>query len=220
MHIIGISGKPGSQKLVYGFKLYQEFWFHGHPTEMVSLAAPLYHEFNGIADELKSGAPTDELIEKWALGERGEELVELLSQDIGPRYDFGYHRRNEFVRRGLTLLGSAIRRQQDPDYFVRQLLQSTADSSSTFGILTDLRYPNEAQALEETDGLTLRVEVVKDWQEGGYKYEAGLQDPSETALDEYLGFYSHLIPSVFNRVEFAIEILAYYGLPMREEVIR
>lgn len=222
MPILAISGKPGAQKLVYGFKLVQELRFHGYSTEVVALATPLYEEFTRAVDLLLEGVAPAIVVERERLGPRGLEFCELiLSGEVGERHPFGYHRRNETVRRGLTLFGSGIRREQDEDYFVKRLLTTVDASPAAFSVLTDVRYPNEARAIGDAGGLVLRAEVVEEGDaSGGYKYQAGREDPSECALDSYGDFFTYLAPGLCDRVELGKRILRYYELPHREETVR
>jgi hypothetical protein len=221
MYIIGISGKPGSQKFIYAFKIIQELRYHGYKTDVVSLAEPLYNEFNDIAKAIKTKTPEKEIIEQYRLGEKGHELLQLLDlSKMGEVYEYGYSRRNETVRKGLTFLGSEIRRNQDEDYFVKKLYARTLQNDSVFGVLTDLRYPNEADYITANNGLTIKALLVNDDTSGGFKYNSGREDPSETALDEYYRFYDYLAPQTYDRIHFAKTLLSHYDLKTKDEITR
>lgn len=222
--IIGISGKPGTVKMQYAFKIIQELRFHGYQTDLVSLAAPLYKEINGIINDLEDGTMTvEDILATHNLPlKRGQELLSLLHPDgLGEKFDYGYSRRNENMRKSLGLLGTQIRRKRNPDYWIEQLAAQLHEEAS-FAVLIDLRFPNEADFINAQGGLALRVELDEKHQsiDGGYKYQAGMQDITETALDEYSDFYARLYHETFDRVSFGQEILEVYDLPQRSEIIR
>lgn len=221
LRIIGISGKPGSEKMFYAFKIIQELRYHGFKTHLISLAQPLYSEFNQIADSIKiENKDLESVVNKYNLGGKGKDLYNLISNnDLGEKHpDYGYSRRNEFVRKGLSLLGSGIRRKQNQDYFLEELVQNLPEGD--FGVLIDLRYPNEADFINDNDGIVLRALRTFESDYGGYKYQEGMVDPTETALDNYEYFLDYLEYETFNRVDFAKKIIEVYGLELKEENIR
>jgi len=221
LKLIGISGKPGSEKMVYAFKIIQELRFHGYKTHLVSLAEPLYKEFNEIADQIKIyGQDADYIVKNYSLEAKGLELYKLLKENnLGEKSPvYGYSRRNEFVRKGLSMLGSEIRREQDPDYFIKKLTKNLPEGD--FGVLIDLRYPNEADFINDNDGIVLRALRDFESEHGGYKYQQGMNDPTETSLDDYENFLDYLEYDSFDRVSFAKNLLKMYDLDTKEETVR
>lgn len=218
--LIGISGKPGSNKLVYGFRIIRELRARGQRTAQVFLSAPLYEELNSIAKLHKAGEEFSSLLERFDLGEKGGELLELLSHDIGDFHpDYGLSRRNEWVRKSLSFLGTIIRREQDLDYYLKRLEPQL--EALDFGVITDLRFPNEADFIRLGGGGNLRAEINNpDDHSGGYKYEAGLDDPTETALDDYPFFNWLYYRDNFNGIEFGRELEEFFEIPELQEKVR
>lgn len=219
---VGISGKPGSNKMTYAFPIVRELRVRGFKTDLVSLAKPLYDELNEIAQRVGAGVSDDELILKYELGERGDELLKLLGPDlIGESHPiYGYSRRNESFRRALSLLGSRIRRKQNENYYIDKLVNSLP-SELDFAVLADLRFPNEADYIFRNEGMTIRVNVNEpENNSGGFKYEAGMSDVTETALDKYYLFDYEFYRNSFNGLIFGKELEKFFDLSKYEEVVR
>lgn len=217
---IGISGKPGSNKLFYAFRIMRELKVRGCKTVWSNLAIPLYEEFNTIADRFISGESEGVLSQEFNLGEKSPEFFEILSRGLGEKNPaYGYSRRNASVRQGLVMLGSGIRREQDPNYFIEKLVKNTGDAK--FGVITDLRYPNEADWIRHGGGLNIRLEQVDPTDfYGGYKYNEGAADPSERSLDDY-PFFDHLfIREIFDGRAFGFELEDFFDLSEFEETVR
>lgn len=219
MKFIGISGKPGSNKMFFAFRIIQELKFHGYNAQWVRLTDPLYQEFNAIADFAKNDNENiDDIVNTWELGPQGYEFVEnLRNSDLGEKNPvFGYNRRVEAVRKGLTFLAVDIRREQNPDYFINKLAEKYEEIEG-FGILTDLRFVNEAEYINAHDGLTIRVESLDEDSSGGYKYQEGKTSVAETALDNYSSFFGFYINYSFDKFSFMKELSEWYDLPLKEE---
>lgn len=212
--LIGISGKPGSNKMFYAFRIIRELRFRNQNTILVSLAEPLYKEANAIANDVVDRISSETIIETYNLGEKGHELIELLDVNkIGERNPiYGYSRRNENFRKALVMLGTNIRRAQDENYFINKLYETLPDSAD-FAVFLDLRFPNEAEYVTINGGMTLRVNINEpEFNAGGYKYEAGLKDEVETALDDYYLFHYEFYRELFNGSSFGFELEEFFGL--------
>lgn len=205
VRIIGISGKPGSNKMFYAFRIIRELRSRGYNTILKSLSAPLYQELNTIANEIADNNDHQQIITKHNLGQKhGQELINLLHPDkIGENNpEYGYSRRNENFRKSLSMLGTQIRREQDENYFIKKF-QETIPPQTDFVVVIDLRFPNEADYIQDNDGITIRVEInVPENTEGGYKYNAGINDITETSLDNYYLFNYHFYSVLFNGSDF------------------
>jgi len=111
------------------------------------------------------------------------EIEDTLGTDLPALWRKPY---SETVRRLLQWWGTDLRRAEDPDYWVR-LAIDRARSSQDIGLLpvfTDVRFPNEADAIIRAGGLIVRVwapESVRRERNGG-KLPS---HESETAMDEY-----------------------------------
>lgn len=211
--IIGISGKPGSNKMFYAFRIIRELRLRGYDTDWISLAKPLYEELNHIADQVKDEAHVEKIIQENDLGILGFKLLELLNPElIGEKHpEYGYSRRNEHFRAAMSVLGTEIRREQDPEYFLKKLDEQTENLD--FAVLTDLRFPNEADYISMNRGMTIRVNVLnEDNKSGGYKYNEGMNSPTETALDDYFLFDYEFYLELFNAQIFGTELENFFKI--------
>lgn len=211
--LIGISGKPGSNKMFYAFRIIRELRLRGYNADLVSLAKPLYKELNYIADQVKDDVSIEKIIEENNLGERGFKLIELLSPEkIGEKNPtYGYSRRNEFFRAALNVLGTEIRREQDQDYFLNKLDEQT--EGLDFGVLIDLRFPNEADFISSNNGMTIRVNVSdEENKSGGYKYNEGMNSTTEISLDDYFLFDYEFYLELFNGKNFGFELEKFFKI--------
>ena len=68
------------------------------------------------------------------------------------------------------------------DYSDRQFRGSTYESQISKWIITDCRFPNEAQAIVDRGGIVIRV---NRYDENGMPYKTLNNHPSETSLDNY-----------------------------------
>ena len=85
----------------------------------------------------------------------------------------------------LQYVGTDIFRKKDPDVWVRVLLDTIEDQQPDLAIITDVRFPNEANAVRAAGGKLVHVSRLN---EDGSHYVAPDRDPlhlSETALDAY-----------------------------------
>ena len=77
------------------------------------------------------------------------------------------------VREFLQKLGTAVRKEIDPDFWVKALFNTYHNGNV---IIADVRFPNEADAIKERGGILIRIE----------RPGAGAGEHiSETALDNY-----------------------------------
>jgi hypothetical protein len=94
--------------------------------------------------------------------------------------------------------GTGLFRKYDNDYwvkaFVAKLKALPADAKV---MVTDVRFPNEAEALKSVGGLLLRLERHPD--RDSMVSEKTKLSVSETALDDYKGF-DYVLPGEHNRV--------------------
>ncbi|USL85070.1 putative deoxynucleotide monophosphate kinase [Arthrobacter phage SWEP2] len=92
----------------------------------------------------------------------------------------GWERAKDYVpevRRVLQRLGTESIRTLDPDFWIRAGMATAAKVDGPV-VVTDCRYPNEAQAIKDAGGVLVRV--VRSSQ-----VDDGDAHPSETALDDY-----------------------------------
>lgn len=99
---------------------------------------------------------------------------------------------SELERRLQQWWGTDYRRAQDPDYWVRQTVETKAIPYVEAGlspVFTDVRFPNEAFAVLEHGGIIVRVTApteVREKRNGGPLPDHG----SETAMDDYTVDYT------------------------------
>ncbi|MCP4793225.1 MAG: hypothetical protein GY882_07850, partial [Actinomycetia bacterium] len=108
----------------------------------------------------------------------------------------GYSRTTE-VRTALQYWGTEMRRAQDEQYWVKRAVAGAirATAAGKTVIFTDLRYPNEEEALRRAGFHTVRLDVTSEaqarrlWDRDGLRPDpATMAHPSENALDAHEGF--------------------------------
>lgn len=86
----------------------------------------------------------------------------------------------------LQVVGTDIFRKRNPDIWVRVLEDTLQEQQPEVAIITDMRFPNEAEMIKRLGGVTIDVQRIDV---SGAPYVAPDRDPlhaSETALDGYL----------------------------------
>ena len=97
--------------------------------------------------------------------------------------------RAEFEGKQRTILqwwGTDYRRKQDPDYWVKRLVESLAGLNPDVAIVQDMRFPNEADAIKGMGGVVIKVTRL------GAPDVSVHEHASEAALDNYRGWDYHL----------------------------
>lgn len=102
------------------------------------------------------------------------------------------------IRSALQFWGTEVRREQDDNYWVNKTIQRVLllACKGTSSYITDSRFPNEAAAVRDAGGLTIRLLVSPEEQERRIAARDGLtisadarSHVSETALDDYDNFH-------------------------------
>lgn len=151
-----------------------------------TFAAPLLEEYGfqrvSYADPLRAAAlRLDPLVGRPAFrGNLSPSHDVRLSQVVE---ELGWEKAKDLVpevRRVLQRLGTDAVRTMDPDFWVRAAMREVDVRRLDLGariIMTDVRFPNEADAIRERGGILLRL----------WRPEAIVADAhsSETALDDY-----------------------------------
>jgi hypothetical protein len=116
-----------------------------------------------------------------------KEIQETLQAEIPALWSKPYP---EEIRRLLQWWGTDLRRAEDPNYWVEKGIQAARDllqvpvMEDAVPVFTDVRFPNEAEAIRAEGGLIVRV-----WAPEGVRRRRLGEDPpqhaSETALDGY-----------------------------------
>jgi hypothetical protein len=87
----------------------------------------------------------------------------------------------------LQYMGTNVFRKTDPGIWVRVLQDTIAEQQPDIAIITDMRFPNEADAVVAMGGYTMKVERYEP--EDGMPWitrDRDPQHPSETALRDYV----------------------------------
>jgi len=218
-NIIGVSGKIGSGKNYLANKLIEELASQGLVGGYGSFAASLKQELNDIVRTYRrylgrNTVGTEAVAVEYKIPlNQAIELIGALEDDItaNPHLDAAVDR-SEGVRRGLQLLGTEIRRNVQPNYWIDRFW-ATLDHSLDYVFVTDTRFVNEADSIADNEnGVVLRInaspEIVAARAVGrdGIQYsEEALNHTSETALDDYPRF-DVVVGDTFNAQEVLWEI--------------
>lgn len=211
MTIIGVSGKIGSGKNYLSEQLIKELNKLGYSTTEASFASSLRNELNRIIKTIKvdtiDGVEPSQIISNIKTIHKmdttdAEELYNILVEDILRVDGLNAHSRTESIRRALQYLGTDVRRKTDNEYWVKEFHRTVPHAD--FILVTDVRFPNEADSVVEHKGIMLRLEVSPEiileriQSRDGLKYSAdALNHPSELALDEYDKF-DYVISDEYN----------------------
>lgn len=218
--IIGISGKIGSGKNYLAEKLMQEFAKAGYSTSEGSFATALRTELNRIIKTIKvdylEGKTHEEIVSVIAemyhmSNEQAHEIYSQLISDIIEIDGLSSYSRTESVRRALQFLGTDVRRAKEENYWVNAF--HTSIPKDDFVLVTDVRFPNEADSIKQHDGIMVRLdldtEVIKAriQSRDGLQYsEDALNHPSEKALDAYPNF-DYVLNENFDAEKLASQII-------------
>ena len=153
--------------------------------------------FARIRQAGSSGEASAVLVSEFGVPEQfASPLVDVVWADLG---DSEVHARSRTpgVRAFLQLLGSDVRRAQDPDYWVRIAARSAVEqlAAGRDVFVTDARFPNEVVFATALGGFAVRLEVSRATQlerlfarDGVLPEEGAFAHMSETALDSFEGF--------------------------------
>jgi hypothetical protein len=115
----------------------------------------------------------DELLPKWQLAHQTKQHPICKEDPI-----YGY-------TAILQWWGTDVMRKQDPDYWVKQLANRITQDDPAIAVITDVRFPNEANWVKEKGGTLIRVRRLEP---DGTLYLDPSRDPkhiSETSLENY-----------------------------------
>ncbi|UAJ15387.1 deoxynucleoside monophosphate kinase [Arthrobacter phage Niobe] len=164
--LIGLIGKKRTGKDTFAAKLVRD---HGYTR--VALADPL-REAALALDPIVGTFPLNSegilRVREWRLSEVIDELGWEKAKDYVPE-----------VRRTLQRLGTESIRSLDDQFWIRTAFQRI-DALRAEGkpvVVTDVRYPNEADAIREATGYLVRI--VRDLPDDGDSHA------SEKAMDDY-----------------------------------
>ncbi|MFD6636737.1 hypothetical protein ACFWDN_13040 [Micromonospora chalcea] len=110
------------------------------------------------------------------------------------------------VRRLLQRLGTDAIRAMDEDFWVRQLI-GQVEAETRPVVVTDVRFPNEAAAIERLGGKLVRV-VRPNWDSGDLHV-------SETAMDDWGTAYEVVNDSTLEHLRALADLVAGLELELR-----
>jgi len=165
----------------------------------LSFADPIRDEVADLLRLLREGCGDDSIAA--AMNCRPEQVAVVrghLEGDLQSGVELHPRSRTESMRRTLQVWGTDVRRAQDPDHWVRASLKE-ADRNLQQGrsvYYTDMRFPNEVEALRKAGFHTIRIRISRSTQaerlagrdQLAHRADA-LLHPSETALDDYQNFH-------------------------------
>jgi phosphomevalonate kinase len=125
-----------------------------------------------------------------------DELIKKLYPSVKDGSLVDVHDRSDLTRWALQHWGTEGRRSVDPDYWVRLAIADIKDRVRDQNVyLTDARFPNELQAVQQLGGYVIRLQVSEEVQaqrildrDGVVITEDMKNHPSETMADDYDGF--------------------------------
>lgn len=196
---ITISGKIGAGKDTIAPLVLKSLNIPTEKMVQTSFAYYLKKEIQDIIDSLRDnpGISAQEISEQMSILETDAALVKKWLYETTLDTELTSYSRTQNIRKTLQYWGTEVRRAQDPNYWVKKCVQLTysylADGKSVY--ITDARFPNEADAVQDVYGKVVRLNVSPEVQEQRIMSRDGLivsedarNHPSETALDEYNNF--------------------------------
>lgn len=130
--------------------------------------------------------------------EKARITVHYIWEELTWNEELTAYSRTTGIRSALQFWGTEVRREQDDNYWVNKTIQRVLALAckGTSSYITDSRFPNEADAVRDAGGLTIRLLVSPEEQERRIAARDGLTisaaaraHVSETALDNYENFH-------------------------------
>lgn len=203
--VLAISGKKGSGKDTFtaelGKQLGKPFVMYAFAYELKAQAQSIFNIIRMLnGEKYTEDMIVNALIQEYRLWsipfitKNMHLLVEGILEDLKNGIVPDSYHRSPGVWRGLQLLGTDIRRQQDDNYWVKKTLSYIVKqlASGTSVFISDVRFLNEIKALEDLGAPTIRMFVTPEVQrerligrDGSAPSEEALNHPSEVSLDDY-----------------------------------
>ena len=196
---ITLSGKIGAGKDTIAPLVLQSLNISSENMVQTSFAYYLKKEVQDIINMMreKPSISTEEISKRMNILTTDATLVKEWLQETVFDPTLTSYSRTQNIRKTLQYWGTEVRRTQDPDYWVKKCLQLTysylAEGKSVY--ITDVRFPNEADAIQDVYGKVIRLNVSPKVQEERIMMRDNLivsedsrNHPSELALDDYNNF--------------------------------
>jgi len=176
-------------------------------TVTIKFADSLYREANDYLEIGHNlGITPAELFKKGVREIVGGELVQTpipdwVTPDPNPTFPknapYGKHPKL------LQWWGTELRRAQDPNYWVKKTFVAIPKNADIV-MITDVRFPNEADAVKQQGGYTINVQRLREDGQPYYSGDRPADHISETALDGYNWDYYIKSKSAVVTAELAI----------------
>jgi len=219
---IAVSGKIGSGKDTVAPLVISSLGINPDDSIQEFFARPLKSEIDQVIKIVRSHLNIEKAVfvvskEMKVPYAKSLKTVAFIHEEVSKDHSLTAYSRTSGIRRALQYWGTEVRREQDPDYWVKRAMKSVyhelALGKSVY--ITDARFPNELIAASNALGKTIRLDVSYEEQSRRIKNRDGISvseeaknHPSETSLDDYENFDVRVMTDHLNPSEVAEEIVA------------
>lgn len=196
---IAISGKIGAGKDTIAPLLLNSYGIDENKAVQGSFAYALKEEVQVIIEILRNNPKTaaQQISEQMKVDEQDAELIVEWLQEAIEDTTLTSYSRTVNIRKTLQYWATEIRRTQDENYWVKKAIklsyENLADGKSVY--MTDVRFPNEADAVLGAFGTVIRLNISPEVQQQRIMKRDGINvsenarnHSSETSLDDYVKF--------------------------------
>lgn len=155
--VIAFYGRQGSGK----DSMADEFMTLFPNVVKLSFAKPLKDELNSIVFDMAMSKDAQVLAVKYNTTITNiKDLYEIVKDDISIKFD-SHTMRSPGIRRALQFWGTDVRRHQDKRYWLSKVNKLVKDEliKGNYVIITDARFVNELQFVEEIGGVLVHLDV-------------------------------------------------------------
>lgn len=221
--LLAFSGKIGSGKDSVAPRVFAILNSHSpRPLETDSFGTNLKEELNSLISVIRASGGQRRAAREIATDygstiEEASHLVSLLYPEIQSGLIQSAYDRTQGNRDGLQFWATEVRRNQDPLYWVKPVLQRTIDRGAR-GIstqITDVRFFTEAWGVIDAGGWTIRLDVSEAEQRRRVLERDGIEikestkaHSSETELDGFADFAVRIQTDDYSSVERVASVVA------------
>lgn len=218
--IIGFSGKRGSGKDTYSHKLKV---FMGN-VKFLAFGDAVKNELTYIYDLIRFAQDeNDAILSVSRFSKIGYDEVAVLVNSVFDSVrgddEINGFTKNEHTMFAMQYWATDVRRKYDEDYWVNIVRQSILEYSSVdyHVFITDVRFPNEADAVIESGGVLVRLDVSAESQlerimkrDNVVLSESFLNHDSEVSLDSYENFSVRIDTDRVDALDILIDYVESY----------
>ena len=195
--VLGVSGKLGAGKDTVAPLVLDSLGYTNSVHEFFAkhLKVEVTEAIQKVKDSSTLGSAIDRIeLEQNVERDKAELIVDNLWTDVKSGLVADAYIRTSSTRFALQFWGSDIRREQDPNYWVKKAIRSTVTNAAEGKsvLVTDARFENEIDALMALGAFASRLHVSADVQrerifnrDGIYPSSEALNHISEISLDRY-----------------------------------